>query len=301
MNTMAPEQEELYHTDMSVGEILRRTREHYNQSYQDIERALRIKAPQIIAIESDSVENLPGRVYAIGFVRSYSEYLGLDGDKMVKLFKAQSGGRTHKPHLDFPVIASESKMPPLWVVILSSVLAVFILIGWWSSQSGDGPRVSEIPSVPENLQVELGDISTDMTGDEAQTIDETLGDVMDAEVAADAGLKEEADSADTPAAAPAPAQEGILLTMLENSWVEIRDQAGKAIVSRVLKAGDQYYVPDRPDLSMSLGNAGGVKLQVDGQPLDFLGEKGQVRRNIALDAAKLKEQYPLKTIENTAQ
>ena len=54
---------------------------------------------------------------------------------------------------------------------------------------------------------------------------------------------------------------------------------------------------------MSLGNSGGVEVQVDGELIDFLGERGQVQRNISLDAATLKSQYSLsedtKTIENT--
>ena len=86
---------------------------------------------------------------------------------------------------------------------------------------------------------------------------------------------------------------GIILNILQNSWVEIRDDSGKAVLSRVLKAGDQYFVPDRPDLTMALGNAGGVAIEVDGQALSFLGKEGQVRRNIPLDAQKLKNLYAL--------
>lgn len=292
----SPDQEELYYTDMSVGEILQRTRKHYGQSLQDIERALHIKSPQIDAIENNIVENLPGRVYAIGFVRSYSEYLGLDGDKMVKLFKSQSGKKTSKPQLEFPVGASESKLPPLWVVLLSTILAVFILIGWWSSQSRDRTIVTEIPPVPEELQVELTDINTG-----PDILEEPVG----LDIENPSGIEEESSVIEEEIVAEPPAQKGILLTMIENSWVEIRDGSGKALVSRVLKSGDQYFVPDRPDLTMSIGNAGGVQIEVDGEPIDFLGERGQVRRNISLNTAILKSEYSLpkdiKTIENTAE
>src|SRR5262249_30547058 len=89
-----------------------------------------------------------------------------------------------------------------------------------------------------------------------------------------------------PAAAPAeiPAadaqkQKGIIIKIKKNSWVEIRGKDGKSIVSRVLNAGDQYYVPDRPDLTISLGNSGGVELQVEGKTLKPLGNEGEVRRN----------------------
>src|SRR5688572_20077124 len=101
-----------FQTDLSVGEILRRTRLHYNQTLPDIERALRIRASQLEALENGNYDQLPGRVYVIGFIRSYSEYLGLDGDKMVHLFKTQSGGKVAQPaSLGFQVPASDTKMP----------------------------------------------------------------------------------------------------------------------------------------------------------------------------------------------
>lgn len=295
-------EEELYYTDMSVGEILRRTRTHYGQSLADIERALHIRASQIEAIEKGSVEHLPGRVYAIGFVRSYSEYLGLDGDKMVHLFKAQAGGKTSRPELDFPVAASDSKTPPVWIVAASFMMAVLILAGWWGSQSRDRTLVNEIPEVPEELKAEMEiDIPAIDT--------EPMGPFQPEDVAPAAGDAYAVDASPPVAAQQAlpeePVIEGILLNITENSWVEIRDQSGNALVSRVLQAGDQYFVPDRPDLSMSLGNAGGVQLEVDGQPLRPLGAIGEIRRDISLDANALKTRYALpqnaKTVENPLQ
>ena len=90
--TSAPD----FHTDMPVGEILRRTRTHYGLNLQQVEQILRIRASNLEALETGDVSQLPGRVYAIGFVRAYAEYLGLDGDKMVHLFKQQSVGDKKK-------------------------------------------------------------------------------------------------------------------------------------------------------------------------------------------------------------
>ena len=139
-----------FHTDMPVGEILRRTRFHYGQSLQQIESILRIRASQLEALEQGDVAKLPGRVYAIGFVRSYSEYLGLDGDKMVHLFKEQSVGRKAKPDLSFPVPASESKVPNL-AIIAGSLFGFVVLVGFVAFLMFPREQKNEIPAVPETL------------------------------------------------------------------------------------------------------------------------------------------------------
>lgn len=260
--------EELQQTDLPVGEILRRTRLHYGQSLSDIERVLRIRAVQIDAIESGRYENLPGRVYTIGFIRSYSEYLGLDGNKMIHLFKTQAGGKTVNPELHFPVAASDSKIPPVWLVGASVAAAILIVLIWWGLQSHSRSQVTEIP------EVAAIDSSREQYGP-----------------AKPEGVPMTVSEKRTPVAVQPQPDKSIILNIRQNSWVEITDKDGKAIVSRVLKAGDKYFVPDRPDLSMSLGNAGGIELVVDGQTLRPLGEVGQVRRNIPLDAAHLKENF----------
>lgn len=262
--------EETEFSDMPVGEILRRTREHYNQSIEDIESTLRIRASQIIAIEEGDLSKLPGKVYAIGFVRSYAEYLGLDGDKMVHLFKVQSSGKTDEPQLQFPAPAADGQAPAVWLVVICIIASILVLVFWLGSGEESRKAVEEIPPVPEEMQV---------------IEDESLS---------QAELSTPADNEETPIIEEKP-QEGIILNILENSWVEIRDKGGKAMLSRVLKAGDQYYVPDRPDLTISIGNAGGVEVEVDGQKLRQLGETGQVLRRLPLDAEYLKTNFTLET------
>src|SRR5262249_39749194 len=111
------------YTDVAVGEILARTRQFYNLSIWDVEMALRIRGSQLIALEKGDSDKLPGGVYAIGFVRAYAEYLGLDGGKMVHLYKVQAGGGGKRPTLHKPAPASESKLPN-WLVLVFSFTAL---------------------------------------------------------------------------------------------------------------------------------------------------------------------------------
>jgi cytoskeleton protein RodZ len=277
----APDQKKQNMTNMPVGEILRRTRLHYKQEIPDVERAIRIRAVQIEAIESGDLSKLPGRVYAIGFVRSYSEFLGLDGDKMVELFKQQSAGKTATPELNFPAGDDDTKLPPFWLVGLCLVVIVVVLAYWASSTTKERQTVNDIPPVPVASGPPKASQQV-VVPDQAGTPVATPGDI--APVPQQTATTPDQTISEKP-------KEGIILNIRENSWVEIKDQAGKTVLSRVLQAGDQYFVPDRPDLAISIGNAGGVEVEVDGQKLRPLGKKGEVRRSLQLDAEYLKKNF----------
>jgi cytoskeleton protein RodZ len=79
----------------------------------------------------------------------------------------------------------------------------------------------------------------------------------------------------------------IVIRAATNSWVEIRDAGSSPLLMRVLKAGESYTVPDRPGLIMRTGNAGGLEITVDGNPVPPIGRPGAVRRNVALDPQAL--------------
>lgn len=263
-----------FHTDMPVGEILRRTRVHYGQTLAQIESILRIRASQLEALELGDVSKLPGRVYAIGFVRSYSEYLGLDGDKMVHLFKEQSVGRKAKPDLSFPVPASESKVPNL-AIIGGSLFGFLVLVGFVAFLMFPKEGKNEIPSVPEKL--------TKTQLSEAPALVKT--DTPPSANAADAAAVASGEDGAAPAAPPSANR--VVIEIIEASWVQIVDAKGSAIVRQVLKAGDKYLVPDEKGLVMETGNAGGLKITVDGKALPSLGASGQIRRKISLDPDRL--------------
>lgn len=77
------------------------------------------------------------------------------------------------------------------------------------------------------------------------------------------------------------------LFAIEDSWIEITDQNGRVLISQILPSGRLYNVPKRDGLRLTIGNAGGVRVIVQGERLPLLGREGQVRRNIPLNASRL--------------
>ncbi len=258
------------YTDMSVGEILRRTREHYGQTLGQVEGNLRIRASQLEALEQENLAVLPGRVYAIGFVRSYAEYLGLDGDKMVHLFKAQSVGKRAKPELHFPVSVNESKLPNIYIVLFSLV-ALILLIAYWVVFHTPSKYVEAIPPVPEMLKKSS-----------VALLNPALAETLEG--------GNESPSEDTLQGTDASEDKIVLfsnkmeLLISEDSWVEIKNSKGKMLLRQVLNPGDKYVVPKEEGLVLSTGNAGGITVFIDGKEIKKLGLSTQVKRNIVLEA-----------------
>ena len=271
----------------NVGEALRRTRSFYGKSLSDIERSLRIRSSQIGAIERGDISALPGRVYAIGFVRSYAEYLGLDGADIVHLFKKQYMDGQGKASLSFPVPASETKTPSIWLVIAGLLLASVFMLVWSSINKPDRSIVQGVAALPEHIETHVNEEilinALDMPLQEAASKEE-FGVVDDAGSAA----RQPNTAIENMGKDDGTQQVGIVLNIKDDSWVEIKSDQGGILVSRVLEKGDEYFVPDNPGLSMSLGNAENVEIIVDGRALKPLGSEGDVRRGIPLNTTYLK-------------
>jgi cytoskeleton protein RodZ len=71
----------------SIGERLRRRRESLGRSLKDVENATKIRVRYLEALEQDDVAALPAEVYALGFLRSYARYLGLEPEELVSAWR----------------------------------------------------------------------------------------------------------------------------------------------------------------------------------------------------------------------
>lgn len=89
------------------------------------------------------------------------------------------------------------------------------------------------------------------------------------------------------AATPASGKARIILKALQDTWVRIQLADGTMVLSRILKAGESYAVLKNRGMVLTAGNAGGLRIVVDGRILPALGPKGAIRQGIRLDADEL--------------
>src|SRR4029077_2875894 len=111
----------------TVGQDLRAARLRRGDDLATVSKALKIRKDHLEALEEDRVESLPGRTYAVGFVRTYADYLGLDVGACAERFKAQIAGGRGDPAPTITVIEEDDhrRLPQGWKIIAGVVLLLF--------------------------------------------------------------------------------------------------------------------------------------------------------------------------------
>ncbi len=400
----------------SVGAMLARARRQRDQEVADVAANLRIRRVYLQAIEEGRYAELPGTTYAVGFVRSYAEYLDLDSEFLVERFRSEIAGLDRKQSLHFPAPKPEGKLPGGALVVISVLLIALTYGGWYYANQNNllddllrqtaGHTVADVPDAPrgnsdgnpapagETATAEIADVPRldddaaqppvtppPPLGNSARQLSQTPRDldraneqVPAAEMAAlppqpEAARDAVAEPADDVQAEPAPGVPGrsadpsapqatvageaveptvaeateiagaveanavaepeaeiaavatetpdsdipaapdlpsesddegagrvygvgnvesrVTLTATSDSWVQVRSADDNLLITRVLRAGDAYRVPNQQGLTLETGNAGGLAVTVDGRTAPPLGGSGIVLRGVSLEPQAL--------------
>ncbi len=320
---LPPEQE---HQISEVGNALRVARETLGVSVLATANHLRIRAPYLQALEDGQHQKLPGGTYAIGFLRTYAEYLGLDPEEMVRRFRIEaSGALGRRSTLLFPAPVSEGRTPGGAILLLGLILAGLAYGGWYVLSSRELGLAELVPTLPDRFmalfQTESSTPSPPnpspgttppasapsqtVTPDPREDAPPPLRSLTPPPVAAPSAP---APTVATPAppppvavapSAPEPPQAVLsesdrgaesrirLKASVDDCWLEIHEMDGRKLVARLLRKGENYDVPNRPGLTMQVGNAGALTVTVDGKKAASLGALGQTKRDIKLDADRM--------------
>jgi cytoskeleton protein RodZ len=132
----------------TVGAELRAARLRRGDEIAQVSRALKIRKDHLEALENDRLEDLPGKTYAVGFVRSYARHLGLDAAQYVERFKREISGRTEDPQREpAPIHQDDRRLSYSWRLI-AGVVAVLLIWGGWRLVSGNGDSSQPVPPAP---------------------------------------------------------------------------------------------------------------------------------------------------------
>lgn len=87
-----------------------------------------------------------------------------------------------------------------------------------------------------------------------------------------------------PSARQSPTGDQLLLRATGDTWVQVRSRNGRVLLRRIMKDGETWPVPAEPDLLLDVGNAGDLKLVVNGVTANVTGAKGGVIHDWPLNA-----------------
>ncbi len=245
----------------SFGDELRRERLVREVTLEEISAATKISLRLLSALERSDLAKLPAPVFTRGFIRAYCLHLGLDPvDKINTYLSVVETGAppllpSGKPGLGSRFLRGRRSTAG---TILGGVTAVLLLLGLIASpdHKRSDTRVSGVARVePVSFKnVSPSNEPTPLIREDTQELQE---------LSTSAG--------------------GIALVLEfdEPSWIEISADGAK-IFGGLVTAGESRRFEAQKDFRVTLGNAGGVRVSVDGRPGERLGRPGEVVRNVIL-------------------
>jgi cytoskeleton protein RodZ len=296
----------------TVGQDLRAARLRRGDDLATVSKALKIRKDHLESIEEDRIEALPGRTYAVGFVRSYADYLGLDASQCVERFKAEIGGREHADAAQQVTVIDEDehrRLPQGWKII-AGVIVLAMLYGAYYVITSTSAMLSQPVTPPPPSSIENRSAA-------AQPAPATTAPVAVAPPAAttpDAAATTapltpgQPPAATTPGTTPATTAAGpavpdnlpagqvygknnagsrVVLRVHQPTHIVVQGQDGMIYINRTLNPGDTYQVPNMVGLTLTTANAGAVEIDVDGAPMGYAGKDTGEMVGVSLDPQQI--------------
>ncbi len=136
---------------IDIGKELRTAREALGHQIAPLSVELCISRRQLLALEENRSEDLPGPTYAIGFLRVYADRLGLDADALCHTYRLKCGDVDMTPQLHFPEPLPETGIPALSVLVSGSLALAGIYMGWSALSGGSTAQANLVPAPPARL------------------------------------------------------------------------------------------------------------------------------------------------------
>lgn len=249
----------------ALGEDLKSAREAAGLSLRDMERRTKIAVSALESLERNDFSRLPGGIFGRSFVRAYAVEVGVDPDETVSRFVAllehnerEEAARraARRPEItqdDKEFLARQRR-----ALIVVRVAAVLVVIGLVALVTWRVRLMLATPAVEAPTEVEAP-VSVVVPPAPADPVPVP------------------------PAAAPASAVMEIDLDLAGDCWIEMSIDGAKP-VARLYRAGEQQRIEAVREVVLDVGNAGALRMTIDGRPARSLGGTGaRVRTRITRD------------------
>jgi cytoskeletal protein RodZ len=267
----------------SVGAHLRQLREARGVSLEEIARVTRVNSSYLHALEADDYASLPVPVFTRGFIRAYCQALGVPPDEAMALFDGR--GETPAATPAAPVapaaptspraataarpIMTESTPRNRGPVLVSFILLVILGIALFAVTLAlqSGREAPESPRAARSTPPADAPATPSAPGGAVRPMSGTPP--------APAGA---------PSVAPQPPRPPgyrLVARTLEPTWMRVRTEDGKTTKETIPAGQTREWFSTGP-FTLTVGNAGGVALELNGRPLPPLGASGVVIPRLVL-------------------
>jgi cytoskeleton protein RodZ len=269
----------------TVGQDLRAARLRRGDDLATVSKSLKIRKDHLEAIEEDRLEALPGRTYAVGFVRSYAHYLGLDVVQCVERFKAEIAGRSdadNQPRVTV-IDEEERRMPRGWPVVAAVVLALIAYgIYYVFTSSTSEPIVAAPPPQAAAKPVVVVPPKPAPVPVQSATVP------APAVAAATAPLAKPSNAAADVLPAGQVYGKGnygsrVVLRVHQPTKLLVQGPGGMIYINRALERGDVYDAPNVIGATLTTTTANAVEIVLDGQSMGYAGTGNGVAEAVSLN------------------
>ncbi|MBS3975132.1 MAG: helix-turn-helix domain-containing protein [Syntrophomonadaceae bacterium] len=236
-----------------VGEQLRQARLRQGIDLKEAENATKIRLKYLEALENEEFNVLPGRIYVIGFLRTYAKFLNIDSEKLVENLKSTIPD--HEAVADQnPVSVIKVSKPGrnktvklLWLLILFIIIGIAIIsfnfiLEFFMQSPQDTIKPIPIETAPKNMETPAAPVDPPATP--AQTQERT-------------GI------------------ELIVIVQHDKSWISV-EADGRQEFRGIKAAGEQLEIVAEQVIRINFGNAGVVRVLKNGEDQGLIGNPGQV-------------------------
>lgn len=268
-------------SQMTAGDMLREAREAYNLHIDVVAAALKVPTQKLQALEDDDIDALPDPVFARALAASVCRALKIDAAPVLaKLPGAPLAGLAHSDRTIGANIRSGAPRAgtvggvwalsrPLMVVVALLLVGAAAVV--WLPQSvfdQGSAAMSRLVGKAEGAQTAKA-AAMPVAAGAAGTVVEPVLPAAQAQEAAPVGMPAAPEVAPTAAPVATPTPDVLVFVARADSWITVTEAGGKPVLRRTVAAGETVRLSATLPLSVVVGRASGVDVQVHGKPFDL--------------------------------
>jgi cytoskeletal protein RodZ len=268
-----------------------------NITFKEINEKLKIPKKFLNALEHGEISDFPPRVYVIGYLKEIANFIGTDEDEIIKLYSSNAN-EGEEPSIKYePVLEIDKKhnlgiFITLFLFILIIVAVLYLFIKEKPANKTEAPVIQQKKSV-KNLKDNLKNKTHTLASRKGYMPNDNNTGKRSVKKGKENIFEELKNKIDKETIFPKEnaktfKEKDIVLFALDKVWVRVTLD-NKTVKTFIIKKGDTRKVNVKHTIKLDIGNAGNLKMFVNGYEYPRFGKNGEVvHKLVVLDNSSFK-------------